>query len=433
MLEYVLFITIIGVALYRPAVALALLLQIYILRIAVSSNIDVSCVLTNTCEMDNSPLFGAILPVITFFIIIVITFLKNKGTIMYQATLFDTFFLANCIVIIVACLWSPDFMQSIDFTGRYLLLGIPYFYTTRLYFQNTLDYELSLKQFLLSSYAICFILTVIGVYYYVVIGSIPRMTMPGSHPIPYSMMVGQGFLLACGIFFTGGQAVGVTQNWFKIFNLGMIFFFLFCQFLTNTRGVTIFMGFSAIILLLLNFQKIGFFKIALATPVIFGVFIVILSQFDPEALFSRFMNGLEHDESANDRLSAWHDSLEMLAQSPILGVGTDGYKYYGDLPYPHNYFLEMSASFGILGIILSIIILLLFLFYAQFLNEKRGGTVQYQLIYVMALFYFLESTVSFTLWMHKGVYLWTGVLMILPPIIRNQKNIHSDIQKHDFI
>ncbi len=421
MLEYVLFIIVIAFAVYRPAVSLALLLQIYLLRIAVSSNIDVSCVLTGTCEMDNSPLFGAILPVVTFLIIIARTFLKNKGTIMYQATAFDNFFLANAIIVIIGCLWSPDFMQSIDFTGRYLMLGIPYFYIARLYFQNNLDYETSLKQFLLSNYVLCFILTVIGLYYYVVIGSIPRMTIPGSHPIPYSMMIGQGFLLACGIFFTGGQAVGMPQNWFKIVNLAMVFFFLFCQFLTNTRGVTLFMGFGAVILLLLNIQKIGFFKIILATPVVFGVFIMILSKFDPEALFSRFMTGLEHDTSTNERLGAWYDSLEMLAQSPILGVGTDGYQYYGDLPYPHNYFLEMSVSFGILGIIVSILILLLFLFYAQFLNQKRGGTVQYQLIYVMALFYFLESTVSFTLWMHKGLYLWTGILMILPPIIRHQR------------
>jgi O-antigen ligase len=421
MLEYMLFIIVIAFALYRPAIALALLFQIYLLRIAVSSNIDTSCVLTNTCEMDNSPLFGAILPLITFLIIIARTFLKNKGTIIYQTTAFDTFFLANCIIVILGCLWSPDFMQSLDFTGRYLLLGIPYFYSARLYFQNNLDYEISLKQFLLSNYAICFILTMIGVYYYVVIGSIPRMTIPGSHPIPYSMMIGQGFLLACGIFFTGGQAIGMTQNWFKIVNLGMVFFFLFCQFLTNTRGVTIFMGLGAVILLLLNVQKIGFLKIILATPVVFCVFIMILSKFDPEALFSRFMNSLEHDVSTNERLNAWSTSIEMLEKSPILGVGTDGYHHYATLPYPHNYFLEMSVSFGILGIILSIIILLLFLFYAQFLSSKRRGTVQYQLIYILALFYFLESTVSFTLWMHKGLYLWTGILMILPPIIRHQK------------
>ncbi len=421
MLEYVLFIIVIAFAVYRPAVSLALLLQIYLLRIAVSTNIDVSCVLTNTCEMDNSPLFGAVLPVVTFLIIIARTFFKNKGTIMYQTTAFDTFFLANAIIVIIGCLWSPDFMESIDFTGRYLLLGIPYFYIARLYFQNNRDYETSLKQFLLSNYAICFILTIIGVYYYIVIGSIPRMTIPGSHPIPYSMMIGQGFLLACGIFFTGGQAVGITQNWFKIVNLAMVFFFLFCQFLTNTRGVTLFMGFGAVILLLLNVQKIGFFKIILATPVVFGVFIMILSKFDPEALFSRFMNSLEHDVSTNERLNAWHASVDILDKSPILGIGTDGYHHFATLPYPHNYFLEMSVSFGILGIILSILILLLFLFYAQFLNQKRGGTVQYQLIYVMALFYFLESTVSFTLWMHKGLYLWTGILMILPPIIKHHR------------
>lgn len=423
MLEYLLFIIVIAVAFYRPAVALALLLQIYLLRIAVSSNIDTTCVLTNECQMDNSPLFGAILPIITFLIIIARTLFKNKGTITYQVTAFDMFFIINSIVIMAGCLWSPDFIQSIDFTGRYLLIGIPYFYISRLYFQNNNNNDASLKQFLLSNYVICFILTLIGIYYYIIIGSIPRMTIPGSHPIPYSMMIGQGFLLACGIFFTGGQAVGMCQNWFKIFNLAMVFFFLFCQFLTNTRGITIFMGLGALILFLLNFQKIGFFKIAVATPAVLGIFILILSKFDPETLFARFMNDLEHDTSANERISAWYDSLEMLAHSPFLGVGTDGYRYYGRLIYPHNYFMEMATSFGILGIVLSLILVLLFAFYGQFLNQKRGGTVTYQLVYILALFYFLESTVSFTLWMHKGLYLWIGILTILPPIIQHHRTI----------
>jgi O-antigen ligase len=422
MLEYLLFISIVAVAVYRPAIAVALLLQIYILRAAVLSDIDVTCTLTNECEMDNSPLFGAILPILVFFMITVRTFLKNKGKITYQKTLFDNFFLANALLIIIACIWSPDFMHSIDIAGRYILIGISFFYIARLYFQNTDDYQNDLKQFLLSNYVVSLILTCLGVYYYLNIGAVLRMTIPGTHPIPYSMMVGQGFLLACGVFFTGGKAIGMTQNWFRITNIGIIFFFLFCQFLTNTRGVTVFMTFGAIILFLLNIKKIGFLKIMLATPVILSVFILILSKFDTEALFARFSNNIQYDQSATDRVIAWYDSIEMLAKNPILGVGTDGYKYYGDLSYPHNYFLEMAASFGIFGIILSICIILLFLFYAQFLSPQRGGTVQYQLVYVLALFYFLESTISFTLWMHKGLYLWLGILMILPPIIQHAQN-----------
>ena len=95
MLEYVLFMSVVAVAVYRPAIAIALLLQIYLLRIAVSSDVDVTCVLRGECEMDNSPLFGAILPVLVFFIITVRIFLKNKGKVTYQATLFDNFFLEN--------------------------------------------------------------------------------------------------------------------------------------------------------------------------------------------------------------------------------------------------------------------------------------------------------------------------------------------------
>ena len=79
----------------------------------------------------------------------------------------------------------------------------------------------------------------------------------------------------------------------------------------------------------------------------------------------------------------------------------------------------MVVSFGIFGVILSITIIALFLYYAQFLPPKRGGTLEYQFIYAVTLFYFFESCVSFTLWMHKGLYLWIGLLMILPQMIQS--------------
>lgn len=431
MLEHLLFFLTISTAIYRPAVGLVILLHIYILRLTVSSDIDIDCVLTGTdCKVDNSPLFGAILPVIVFCIILVRTFINNRGIIHYRSTLFDWFFLINTILLIIACVWSPDFMNSIDYTGRYILLGIPYFYVTRLYFQNTDNYHKYLKQFLFTNYSISIILTCIGVYYYIFGANIIRMTIPSVHPIPYSMMIGQGFLIACGILFTGGQVVNMQQNWFKIFNIAMIFFFLFCQFLTNTRGVTIFMGFCVIILLILTIRKISFFKIMFTMPLLFLAFTFILSQFDPDVLFSRFNNGIEHDQSANERIIAWYDSIDMLGNNAFLGVGTNGYQYYGELPYPHNYFLEMAANFGSIGIILSMTIVSLFIFYAQFLSAKRGGTVMYQLVYVLALFNFLESIVSFTLWMHKGLYLWLGILMTLAPIMQkylNRNDADSDI------
>jgi O-antigen ligase len=418
MLEYVLFIFTVAMAVYRPAIAFGLLLQTYVLRVAVSSDIDITCFLKSECNVDNSPLFGAILPILVFIIITIRTFILKKGKIFYQKTLCDTFFFSNALLVMAGCMWSPDLFHSIDNAGRYLLIGIPYFYVARLYFQNTENYQADLKTLLLTLYIISIILTCLGVYYYIDIGGMERMTLPGSHPIPYSMMVGQGFLLACGVFFTGGQAIGITQSWFKTFNLIMIFFFLFCQFLTNTRGVTVFMGMSVIIMLIINVPKINFLKIVTAIPFMFGAFILILSRFDLDVLFARFNKGIEHDKSANERATAWQDCIEILGDNPILGVGTDGFKYYGDIIYPHNYFLEMAVSFGILGIILSIGMVCLFLFYAQFLGTKRGGTVEYQLVYVLAVFYFLESNVSFTLWMHKGIYLWLGILMILPPIIK---------------
>ena len=329
MFEYLLFVIIIAFAVYRPAISLGLLLQIHVLRVSVSPDIDIMCILKNECQIDNSPLFGVILPIIVFSIIIINILLKNKGRITYKITAFDIFFFINCTLMIAGCLWSPDFIHSLDITCRYILLGISYFYIIRLYFQNHYDYKILLNQFIVSSYIISLILTCVGVYYYIHIGYVTRMTIPGSHPIPFSMMIGQGFLIAFGIFFTGGKLINQTQLWFQISNIGILFFFLFCQLLTNTRGVTIFMSISVALLFLLNMQRIGFSKIIAFIPIIFGIFSVILFQFNIEDLFQRFSVGLTHDESINERLIAWQETLEMLTNNPIFGVGTDGYQYYG--------------------------------------------------------------------------------------------------------
>lgn len=413
MLKLLLLMFTVGAAFARPAVALACLLQIYVLRVAVFPQIISSCESFRICKVESDPIFGAALPVVVFSIISIMRIVKNNGKFNYTITLFDKYFAATCFMMIAGCLWTPDLSKALDITGRYLLLGMPYFFVTKLYFQNAPDKSAAIRDFFLTSYIISLFVALLAVYYYVTLGPFIRMSLPGAHPIPFSLSVAQGFLLACGVFFTGGQAVGVTSKWFRIMNIGVIFFLLFCQFLTNTRGVTIFMGLSALILFYLNIQKIGFLKIGLVAPFLFVAFGMILSKFDPRVLFMRFIYGFRHDQSTSERIDAWSEAMDMLANSPIIGVGTDGYRFYGSLLYPHNYFLELIASFGLFGVVLSIFMIGLFFYYAKFLNPKNGGTVQYQLVYVMALFNFLESAVSFTLWMHKGLYFWLGLLMII--------------------
>ena len=60
-----------------------------------------------------------------------------------------------------------------------------------------------------------------------------------------------------------------------------------------------------------------------------------------------------------DRLYMWYGAVKIFFENPILGSGTGSYKTamkgrgrpeWPDVPHPHNDFLYMAASFGILGI-----------------------------------------------------------------------------------
>ena len=67
----------------------------------------------------------------------------------------------------------------------------------------------------------------------------------------------------------------------------------------------------------------------------------------------------EHYSAQQDRFYMWNGALKIIANRPLLGVGTGGYSnalhIYGRDPnapliaHPHNNFLYMAVSFGVLG------------------------------------------------------------------------------------
>lgn len=71
---------------------------------------------------------------------------------------------------------------------------------------------------------------------------------------------------------------------------------------------------------------------------------------------------IEHVESANDRAGVYEPTLEIVADSPIFGVGLglwskvfySEYNLYddGEYKYPHSFILEVLSELGIIGLVL---------------------------------------------------------------------------------
>ena len=137
------------------------------------------------------------------------------------------------------------------------------------------------------------------------------------------------------------------------------------------KGRVGFLTFFVLSPLIVNnlFKRFGILKISVACLVLLGVMFlspmvrdrasVSVMQLeehlnaDPNSAWGKAYNGQE------DKFYMWRGAIEIFLENPILGVGTGGYPIVlhergkPDWPYvahPHNNFLYMAVSFGLIGI-----------------------------------------------------------------------------------
>ena len=158
---------------------------------------------------------------------------------------------------------------------------------------------------------------------------------------------------------------------------------LFAMVVTYSRGgwLSIFLGLIIYVLIILKNVKINLGSIIII-PVIILVSFAILPNVDP---VKKRIDDLRADlstqrtASGSLRVTVWQNSLKMVSDFPIFGVGSGAfgsayYKYQTD-PWlyarnTHNYFLEIAAETGIVGSILFTTLLLLVVL-ATFKNKDE--------------------------------------------------------------
>lgn len=149
-----------------------------------------------------------------------------------------------------------------------------------------------------------------------------------------------------------------------------------------------------------------------------------------QALFTYEDTKNEHTETIKERLLLWNNTLEMIKEQPILGVGLGNWKIHfpkykitglrseqGEVFFqrPHNDYLWIASEMGVMGLLAYLVVLLSTLFYAiQSLKKssmKEGETYDLVLAMTSGLVAFMLFSL-FDFPKERPIHLlWSGLII----------------------
>lgn len=149
-----------------------------------------------------------------------------------------------------------------------------------------------------------------------------------------------------------------------------------------------------------------------------------------QALFTYENTKNEHTETIKERLLLWNNTLEMIKEQPVLGVGLGNWKIHfpkyqitglrseqGEVFFqrPHNDYLWIASEMGMLGLLAYLLVLLSTLFYAIRTLKERSKEENSNYAVVLAMTsglvaFMLFSLVDFP--KERPIHLlWSGLII----------------------
>lgn len=387
----------------RPMLGLALLLQVNIIRSIVSIDYNNPCFV---CSNEPDILLGAVTPILGLILILLRLDLRKK--IIYVLDIFDGFFVLSIVVLFLTSFYAFDVLDSLGYSIRFLFLGCSFFVVSKILILNSSQYINYFKSFLMYSFWLSIIFGTFGGVLYLVKGAgAYRLTIPGVHAIPFSQLIGLGIFVSFIIFITNGSFFNITSKFKLNANKAVLPYLILLLLATNTRGIMLSVTAAIFIYLIVARVKIKKRILYISGTVMILALIVAIQYIDFEILFQRLLTK-QTARSVDDRFIAYIDSLTLFIEHP-LGIGPNAFKHYSILPYPHNFFLEFISQYGIFGLFISFYFIFMCL-YMFLLTYKYGKTdLMYILLFALFFYFFIETIFSFTLWMHKGMYIFIGL------------------------
>ena len=389
---------------WRPIAGLAVLVQINLIRAVVSLDFNDLCF---RCINESDILLGAVIPLLGFLLILVKLYSKNKN-LKFRLSFIDVFFILVIVTLFYTSIFSANIAASVAYTGRFILLASSYYFISKIIILNAEEPNKLIIDFL----KVTLILGVcLGIISLILLsfssGYVDRLTIPGVHPIPFSQLIGFAVLVIISSLIIDKNLLPINIG--SLVSRGLLLvFLLMVLFASNTKGILLSIIISFIIMLYLKGFKISKKLLVLMCLVILPLTFYVVSKIGYESLFERLFRSLG-DNSINHRLLSYGESFEIFMRFPLTGSGPGAYDIFGYLPYPHNFFLENIAQYGILGVIINIYFLFVLYIIFEISNRTKHKNFIFSLLFILIVYFFTETMVSFTLWMHKGLYLSLGL------------------------
>ena len=408
MIEIAFSVFLLYIAYVRPYIAIGILVNIYVLKGILMFDPNNIC-FSYKCLIPSTPFLSIILP-LSAFLLILFRF-RRLNKIFLRLNIVDLLMVYLIIIVTVYIMISPSIMYSFLYWMKFITIGISYYFIGKLIFSNY-PFSIALKNLLISIYFIGILAAFFSIYILLHYGIFTiRLTIPGIHPIPFSLLVGYCLLIS-QYFLLFYETLNVKNTLFLRLNIAVFLFLFIILLLTNTRGV-LFSTIGVILIVYVYYTKyikkikdgiiISLLTLICLLPFAF-VWIFNFTEFS--ILFNRLLH-MSNDQSVIDRIIAYKQAIKIF-ESKIFGVGTGAFKYYSFLEYPHNFLLENLANYGILGLVFdySFVLSLIFFLIKFFKRKDNIGIILIGLV----LLSFTESLFSFTLWMYKTLYLFLGIL-----------------------
>ena len=344
---------------------------------------------------------------LSIFLLLTMLFLffqKQKDGFQFSNKLI----IAYCLLPIVYCVsifQSINIIESYYTISKILLFSSFFILTTYLFVSGKIKFETILKALIVFS---CFIVvsTILEVFK---LRSTGVSVFKESNMYLITSTFGHKNLLSSAIFmcipFLCAAFLSLNKSW-KIAASINIFFAVLLIFMLQTRAVIAGMGLS---FLITSFLSLFLFRGQKERKYIrmigFGAIVVLLGFLFVAVKYSDKFSLLTKTESMRERVNIWHNTLEMIKEFPLTGVGAGNWQIhfpnYGltrfydvnfsisegltNFQRPHNDFLWVFSETGILGFIIYCSIFILSIFYL-FKLIRHSSELNQKIIYLLFLF-----------------------------------------------
>jgi len=424
-------ISIILVALYIayrwPMAGISLAAQGYIVR----------NIFTNSPTNGSESLISVGLPATIFLLILVRSILTKRLPPIFW--IFDSLVLFG-IIYSLGFIYSPNHSLALDRIVRFWIAGASYYfiiifavYSSKTHIKNTNWAE----QYFLGTWIIAIFVSVWAIF--APGGTAFRLSVGNVHPIPF------GLLLATGLLYNIFLILRPEKSRIpRIILLASLPFILYSFIASNSRGPFVAFVAGLMYMVVALTLKKNNTKLSIGQLFALLIFLIILFVFATttgnditERLFNNlytaiFETGSNRGTSAIERIDAWNFSIKMFSESPIIGKGTASFPYYHFLEYPHNIFLETAAELGTIGLLVMILWFgILIIPIVQIFFSKKNIDPTLVLVAAVLLANMLEVQVSFTIWMHKNLFIASALLLLSVRSLRYRSEIQKKLCQNE--